>query len=140
VGVVVEQDAKIKVYLRFWGIFDPHEITGLLGIEPTESFSHGDTYGKSISKVSSWSLYSRLPESAPLQKHIHDVLEQIHPHKERILALTEQYEGYLDCVIYNYSAQAPSMWFEPSVLRECVSMGLGIDIDFYCLAEVETTH
>ncbi len=58
--------------------FDPSEITKVLGIEPTDSWSKGDT-GKHIQrlKYTCWELRSSRDESLNMNSLIKDVIDQL---------------------------------------------------------------
>jgi Domain of unknown function (DUF4279) len=67
--------------LRIFGeTLDPEYISGLLGCSPTRSHKKGDIVGtrsRATRREGAWLLESRLPETAPLDEQILDVLERV---------------------------------------------------------------
>jgi len=123
-----------RAYFTLVGDFDPADITLRLGIEPTRSWKKGDInpntqYERNHSR---WSLNSRLEQTASLESHVSDVLEQLRPHASSVEQIRDEVEGGLQLVAYFYSVY-PGFSLEAPVLFELGKLKLGIDCDFYYL-------
>ncbi len=82
------------------GTFDPDEVTRRVGAVPSETARAGDSIGNSgrKRKNSFWALRSRLDSSAPIDLHVTDILDQLHPKKLLFADLIRELEGIIEVV------------------------------------------
>jgi hypothetical protein len=123
-----------RAYVTFVGDFDPTDISSRLGIEASRAWKRGELnpLTQMERKSSRWCLDSRLNESASLEKHVNDVLQQIQPHALKISEFAQNFEGVMQLVGYFHSP-FPGFGLEKEVVSQLSQYGLGIDCDFYYL-------
>jgi hypothetical protein len=121
-------------YFTLVGDFNPASITARIGLNPTKSWKKGDRSEQTNleRKFSRWSLYSRLDKGRPLERHVDDVLIQLEPVEDKIVAIRSEFEGYLSLVAYFYAGY-PGLHFEAPALAKIGKMNLAMDMDFYYL-------
>jgi len=121
-------------YFALYGDFDPDTITAQLGINPSESWRKGDLHPRRQyeRKQSHWSLYSRLDESAALEEHIIDVLEQLDAKPDIVQELCTLYQGCMQLVGF-FHDNYPGLRLEQEHIKRIAESGLMIDVDFYAL-------
>lgn len=95
-------------YFRASGLFDPEQITKLIGLEPTECWSVGDEFVRRghtrIRRGSHWRLDSKLPDTEPLSDHIEAILNRIAPHRAGLLKASTKVKLQIMCVGYYYQS------------------------------------
>jgi len=113
---------------------DPDEITKMLGFTPTETWRKGDIHPKTQrERISNrWMLYSRLDRDKGLESHIDDVFCQLDAHREAVLKVCGQFDGYLQLVGYFYQYY-PGFHLERADTIKMGEYRLGLDCDFYYL-------
>jgi hypothetical protein len=123
-----------RAYFTLVGEFDPMEISARVGMKPTRSWKKGDINPSTQRERnhSRWCLDSRLDQTAPLESHVADVLEQLRPHATSVEQVRSAVDGGMQLVAYFYS-HYPGFSLEASVLSELGALKLGIDCDFYFL-------
>lgn len=119
-------------YFSITGSFNPDEITSLLRVIPTQSWAEGDPHPKNPSKrkFSKWSLYSRLDESEPIEKHVCDVLDQLDRNVEGFIHVSELHHGTMQMVGHFY-AMYPGWSFDANTILRLARYSLCFDFDFY---------
>ena len=132
----MESRNRTSAYFSLKGSdFDPAEITKRLGLEPAVSWRQGDAHPAIPGvhrKASRWSLKSRLDESAALEKHAADVLDQMDSCRDEFLALMNELDGELQLVGY-FELHYPGFRLLPSVTERIGLYKLTLDCDFYYL-------
>jgi len=123
--------------------FDHSEITRLLGLEPTSAWNKGDVVvwkkGDATKErartFSTWAVHSPLPASdLLLDHHIEALLEMVEPREEVLTQLRRQgCEMGMNCV--GEFVSNPGFHLAREIISRCASLGLSIDIDFYCLTD-----
>jgi len=123
-----------RAYFTLVGEFDPVEISARLGLEPTRSWKKGDLNPRTERERnhSRWCLDSRLDQTAALEAHVADVLEQLRPYSTAVERIRSEVDGGMQLVAYFYS-DYPGFALDASVLAELGGLKLGIDCDFYFL-------
>lgn len=90
------------------GLFDPEEITELIGLEPTEFWSAGDQFVRRghhrTRRGSHWKLDSKLPDTEPLSDHIEAILNRVSPHRIGLLKASTKAKLQIVCVGYYYQS------------------------------------
>jgi hypothetical protein len=132
----MESRNRTSAYFSLKGSdFDPAEITKRLGVEPTMCWRKGDPHPAVAGvhrKSDRWSLKSRLPDSASLETHTADVLDQMDEHREAFFDLMREYDGELQLVGY-FELDYPGFRLPPSATERIGFYKLSLDCDFYYL-------
>ena len=126
---------RAYAYFRVAAESLPHaEITQLLGIEPTESWSKGDPGLYNPSRPDSgWCLHSPLPQTnTNLWEHIEALLPLLEQRAPAVKALGEKYMTYIACVGWYDETASPGLSLSRDVVASIASLGLGFDADLYC--------
>jgi hypothetical protein len=89
-------------YFHVRGTFDPDEITSKLGITPSRIATEGDSLPRTSvkRKCSLWALRSRVEETAPIEEHVKDVLDQLDTNKSGFVQLSRELGGIMQLVGY----------------------------------------
>ena len=118
-------------YFHLRGSFNPAEITERLGIVPTNAVKEGEP-GRSGRPVqcSRWELRSRLADTAELESHVADVLEQLDANRDGFIHLSRDFGGTMQLVGY-FKEREPRVHFKRETVRRIAQYGLCIDCDFY---------
>ncbi|MDI2588501.1 DUF4279 domain-containing protein [Psychrobacillus sp. NEAU-3TGS] len=119
-------------------IFNPDDITGLLGIKPFSSWNYGDVR-KNGSKYlfSNWSAeksnVGRLDVAAQCMDTIKNLKNKISLLKE----IEEQYDVHFVIMIVPsiYGEEQPFINFNEEVIEFCYLTGTTIDVDMYIYSE-----
>lgn len=126
----------ISMYFDFYGVFDPAEITGRLGIEPTSQFKSGE---KRPSGVGSRRRDAWIIEVGPVQGfEIDDLLRQLEaavsvPSEEvRRVSSELKVKAVVTCEVKSVSSM-PSLCFSDEFIRWAASLGAAIDVDIMLL-------
>jgi hypothetical protein len=133
-------EPEISVYFLLTGFeITPDEITSILGIEPSKSWSVGDTIEKTKlkRKENGWTLSSGLDKSSELEEHLTSLFQQIQSKWSIFLNLCSKYEAEISCTIYSYEAQGSAMHFDKAIIKYVAELNAEIDIDYYCLDNPE---
>jgi len=89
-------------YFHVRGSFDPDDVTRRMGVTPTKIAREGETIGSANTgrPCSLWALHSRLKQTAPLERHVQDVLDQLDENKVAFEQLSRELDGTLQLVGY----------------------------------------
>ncbi len=114
-------------YFHVRGSFDPAEITDRVGITPMSAVTEGDP-GRSGRPVqcSRWELRSRLNDTADLEFHVADVLEQLDANRAVFIGLSREFGGTMELVGY-FKEREPGVHFERDIVQRIAEYGLCID-------------
>ncbi len=117
-------------YFHIRGSFDPTEITRKVGVTPTYGVKEGEAgrYAKSV-KCSHWQLRSRL-DTAPLEHHVRDVLDQLDANTATFEQLSRDFDGTMQLVGY-FKEHEPGVHFDRETVQRIARYALSIDCDFY---------
>ena len=129
---------KCYAYFYVAGSFDPAQVTGRVGINPTRSSFEGSVIERTQMKrkCSRWELYSRLETTATLEEHVVDVLDQLDEKRNEFKQLSAELDGIMELVGYFY-AYYPGLTFERDVIERLAEYSLSMDCDFYYLFSEE---
>jgi len=122
------------VVLRLCGMnLDPAKITRALGLQPGSAQPSANLKIKSKriynTRLGHWNLDSRLRQSATLQNHVKDILDQIRPKKRVLRRILKNVDADLNIVVEPHRDVAIACYLFPAeVISEFTS--LGIDIQF----------
>jgi hypothetical protein len=121
-------------YFSVHGDFEPDEISRVVGVPPTESWKKGDLHPRRRleRKQSHWRLRSRLPESAQLELHILDVVEQLDENPSAFEQVSGRFGGCMQLVGY-FHDDYPGLQFEQQIVQALARFRLSVDFDFYVL-------
>jgi len=143
----IVSDGKMGMYgheASVRGVFDPDEITNLLGIEPFDKLKKGD-YRKNMPKDAPQAKYSFSRwsgEKSDVERH--DVSEQCLATIQRLehkipelLEIKSRYdvEFYLKIVPHIYNAESPIIYFDKKIIAFCYLTDTEIDVDTYIYEE-----
>jgi hypothetical protein len=119
-------------YFHVRGSFDPDEVTRRVGVAPTKIAREGDAIGSTAKRrpCSVWALNSRLEQTAPLEQHVQDVLDQLDANKVVFEQLSRELDGTMQLVGY-FSEREPGVHFEQELVNRIAQYALSIDCDFY---------
>ncbi len=125
---------QYRAYFTLVGEFDPAEITSRLGLAPTESWKKGARNPRTHFERnhSRWILDSRLEESASLNTHIRDVLQQLKPYVEVVRELRSTLNGWLQAVGYFHDGYS-GVSLDEDIVAGLAEIKVGVDFDFYYL-------
>jgi len=129
----VNEPNEFEAYFIVSGDFDPAEITGAMGLEPSDQCRKGDRFGKEQQverKFSRWRLRSRLPRASFLEEHVTDVLEQLEPVKHRVAALSSLLEPRIHGVAF-FNDSASGFFFTPETISALAELKLAFDVALY---------
>lgn len=132
-------NAKISAHYLLTGFdADPAEITASLGIAPTKTWRAGDPFDSRSGlrrRRNGWVLGSDLEDSRDLEEHVQSVLRKFQATWPEAVRLSEQYDAEIQCVIYCYGREVPSIHFDKETVVRVAELGAGIDVDLYALVE-----
>jgi len=120
-------------YFHLRGSFDPDEVTRRVGVSPTETAREGDAIGSTSKKrpCSLWALHSRLERSAPLERHVEDVLDQLDTNRLAFEELSRELGGTMELVGFFRECE-PGVALEREIVERMARYALMLDCDFYC--------
>ena len=109
------------------------EITKALGVNPTESWSKGDSgLYNPYRPDSGWCLHSPLPQTnTNLREHIEALIPLLEQKASAVRALSEKYKTFLVCVGYYDETASPGLSLSRAVIVSMASLGLELDADLY---------
>lgn len=115
----------------------PEKITSSVNVKPDRAWRSGDIIEKTTMrrKSNGWQLVSQTPSTGNLDEHLEGLAERMYP-----LAGSGELQGWaaeLSLTVYIYEASSPALNITPTMVRFCSEFGAGIDIDVYCLQDVE---
>ncbi len=107
------------------------EITQSLGVNPTESWSKGESGQYNPSRPDSgWCLHSPLPKTnTNLWEHIEALLPLLEQKASAVKALSQKYKTYLVCVGWYDEAASPGLSLSREVISSIASLGLAFDAE-----------
>jgi len=97
-----------------------------------EAAREGDAIGNTAKKrpCSLWGVHSRVGSSAPLEKHVQDVLDQLDTNKLAFEKLSRELDGTMQLVGYFHDI-SPGIHFDQETVKRIAEYDLCIDCDFY---------
>jgi len=109
------------------------DLTQRIGLEPSESWHAGELAEPSHQprKTNAWHLYSRLPASESLERHVMDVLDQMQGREAIMRDVANEYGAIMECVGY-FHEYHPGFWLDATAVQRLGECGLALDLDFYC--------
>ena len=122
-------------YLSIKGYGPSESITKIIGIQPDEDWSEGDSWERecvpagTLRNFTSWRLNSGLAETEDLNEHIRTLLVRLIRKRKSILSLQTDYSVKVVCVSFNLQAFSFELDFE--LQKELVQLGLRIWFDAY---------
>lgn len=132
---------KVKVALRFFADdLDPHDVTRLLGCDPTNAHAKGEMVitpsgkGGRPALTGSWHLRSDENESASLEIHITGLLRRVSDDLAVWSRLTANYKSDLFCGLF-LADWNRGLTLSEGVLRMVAERGLSINFDIYANLE-----
>ena len=123
---------EIKASFLITGFSCAHEVTEVIGVQPTETWVKGDRIGKSIliRKSNGWRLRSRLSLRADLERHARHILKRIYPRGTKLLSL-KGYQGNFSVAMYIYDSDRPPIVLPAEVVQQMAQLRASVDIDLY---------
>ena len=112
--------------------FDPAEVSGVLGFEPTTSGRKGEIRGngRPPRRNSIWSLHSPLASQEPLDKHLEWLLDRLEPKADAIGGISQRYEVDFFCGFSSENGQG-GCTFDASLLDRLARLKLPLVLDLY---------
>lgn len=112
----------------------PTELTGRLGLQPSEMWLKGDLkpFGKSGVKVkqNTWKLKSSLSSQEPVEKHLAFLINQLKPIKSELNKITSKYYAEFGCAIY-FMENNPGIHIDKNIIKEIAKLDAELDLDMY---------
>lgn len=141
---MAEIDRAGASFRLFDDTLNPHVISKLLGLQPSEAGSKGDVQKPPRRKSSApirwrtgtWILRGRLADSATLDAHLKDILVRLEPNAKAIQDLVGQgyrADFFCGCFLDNHSNEMTAI--EPETLRLIAQLGVPLRLDIYSLSE-----
>ena len=125
-------------YFRAVGHFAPADITGCVGVEPSESWSEGEEFtrrGHTLKRRgSSWILRSGLNDTEPLTKHVDALLRELAPRRSGLLEASSMAKLQIVCV--GYYGQSFSWELETEHVRLAGALNIGFWFDAYSYGDL----
>ena len=116
------------------GIFNPDDITKLLGIQPFSSWNYGDTR-KNGSKYlfSDWSAEKSSVGRLDVEAQCMDTIKNLKNKISLLKEIKEQYDVHYVIMIVPsiYGEEKPIMGFNEEIIEFCYLTGTTIEIDMY---------
>jgi hypothetical protein len=131
----MQSENKHYAYFSVTGDFNPEKITALMQISPSKSWAKGDINPQTNQdwKFSRWSLSSRLPQSATLEDHARDLVQQLERHTKGVQQVVNAYDsGALQLMGY-FHTNYPGLFLDRKLIADLAELNLAIDCDFYYL-------
>lgn len=118
-------------YFHLRGSFNPAEISERVGLTPTKAVIEGEPgHSGRPAPCSRWELRSRLSDTADLEAHVADVLDQLDANRDGFIELSREFGGTMQLVGY-FKEREPGVHFDRQVVLRIAEYGLCIDCDFY---------
>ncbi len=117
---------------------DPSVVTKSIGLEPTKSFSKGQSIPNQQNAFwhrSAWELQSPLPLSDEIEAHLGALLTVLESNIESVRKAKEIFEAGISCAIYYHEGFNQGILLPEAMVRRIAKLGLSIDFDLYFLAE-----
>jgi hypothetical protein len=122
---------------RLWGdALDPDLVTHRLGITPTQAGAKGtvrkEWRGRQHRWPSGgWFLGSTRPDEGPLEEHLIELLDQLHPNAEVIQGfLAQGFKADFFCGVFPNNLNAATS-LTPGTLRRIADLGANLLLDIY---------
>jgi hypothetical protein len=118
-------------YFHVRGTFDPDKISRRMSITPSQIAHEGDSLPRTSvkRKCSLWALRSRLEDTAPIEMHVKDVLDQMDANKSEFAQLSREL-ATMQLVGY-FREHSPGVHFDQETVLRISTYSLCIDCDFY---------
>lgn len=116
------------------GIFDPQEITDLLGVEPFRAYKKGDMRkGGTPYLASSWSAEKSSKNRLDVEAQCMEIIKRLKPKVHLINQIREKYD--INCGItivpHIYGEESPIMSFNREIIEFCYQVNATIEVDMY---------
>lgn len=115
----------------------PSAVTELLGVEPTRAWGKGDrdpAHPTARRTFSTWELRSPVERTAPFEDQLDALLPLLEARADQIRAAKERWSASVACAAYFYKVN-PGFSLSEAHLARLTALGLGLDLDLYCLRE-----
>ena len=136
-------DLEIIVSIRFTDEeckceLNPHEITELLGIQPTSSWKKGEIFSKwpVQAQINGWELESGLPRTADVDGHLNALKEKIGQATNKVVKLAQQWNAYINYVHY-VKGYGSAVVLDKKWIKWSGDLGFGIVVDTYSVEDEE---
>jgi hypothetical protein len=116
------------------GIFNPEDITALLGIQPFNSWAYGSKRkGGSKRLFSTWDAEKSEIDRLDIEAQCRDTIKNLKNRIPQLNQIKEQYDVnfVLMVVPVIYGEEPPSMGFNEEVIEFCYLTGTTIQVDMY---------
>lgn len=110
-----------------------HEsVTDIIGLQPSQAWNAGDRSEQTgrVQKSMRWRLDSGFDDTAPLERHLDNLLLFLMPREEQLRKLWPDYDLVIQCVGY-YPPNGHGTHLNREVIRQAARLGLALDLDFY---------
>src|SRR5262245_53865174 len=119
---------RFSATLRIHGDDVPfEEITGRLGVEPTDLHRRGECRGPGspVWRDDAWHFEPALPETEPLERHIEALWQVVGPHIEYLKGLKQRFKVDVFC---GYRSNCDTAGFQVS--HKCLELFLALEVPF----------
>ncbi len=120
---------------------NPEEITAMVGVTPTQTWRTGDLVDPRATvrrKSNGWKVSSESDTAADLGELVGKVLVILRPGWPVLQQLVAQHNALFNCVVHVYDSGAPAISLDKDLIRAVADLGVGVDIDLYCLPGNDT--
>lgn len=123
-------------YFKVTGYGDCNQVTNILKLEPTKSWSQGeiDTRRNKPRRIMFWALESGLNDQSPIEDHISTLLNKLEAKADCIANLPIDFAKLIQCVGY-FPASEHGLHLPSEVIKRLANLGLDIDYDFYYISD-----
>ena len=140
-----EFDENYRFQATEAGVFDPNDITKILGIEPFRKWKKGDIRSSNIAenhpnskyRFSHWSAERSDIERLDIGKQCLDTIKNLKHKIPELLKIKSLYDVtfHISIVPHIYNEEQPYMYFGKELIEFCYLTGTEIDVDMYVYKE-----
>jgi len=120
-------------YFHATGLFDPVEMTRIIGAEPSDYWAAGEEFARRghplRRQTSKWTLHSGLDETKRLSEHVDCLLHALVRHRAGLLEAATMAKLQIVCV--GYCAQSFGWDLEVEHMRLASALNVGFSFDAY---------
>jgi hypothetical protein len=128
---------KGRAFFALYGYhFNPDDITGLLGIEPTSIDASGAQSGLDKPVISSWELSTdTMTDEVDIYELTEDIMKRLEPYKDKIIEVCKSHNlsprmGVVLTLSVDKDETVPDVGFGGRLVRFLADIGAFINVDY----------
>lgn len=121
---------------------DPHKITDVLGIEPSEGWRAGESTPRGvIASFGCWALESNCSHSYDIGQHVEWLVEHVPESLDEVREVAPGAVVEIEIALRAYNdRRGPVLNFTPELIARLATWGAAIDVDVYCIEPKGDEH